>query len=238
MPRYRVWVGLGSAVLLLAGIVVADQLVLPALVHSRPVVRMPSLVGLSLPQAIGLLREQGFVLQEVRYEASPSIPEGHIIRQVPYAGAEVRRGRRVYLTVSTGLRTVTMPELRGLPYREAQIRLLSQGLRLGQVSYEYSDSLASGIVLWQSIAAEKPVAAGTSVDLVVSQGPRPSVPVPSLVSLSLEEAEQLVQQAGLVLGQVTVVADPTFLPNTVIAQQPEAGQLVPPGTVVSVTVTR
>jgi serine/threonine-protein kinase len=131
-----------------------------------------------------------------------------------------------------------MPALQGLSYREAQIRLLSQGLRMGQVFYEYSDSLPSGVVLWQSIAAQSPVAAGTSVDLVVSQGPRPSVVVPSVVSLSLQEAEQLLQEAGLTLGQVTAVTDPTFLPNTVIAQEPAAGQLVPPGTVVSVTVTR
>lgn len=232
------WIAIGVAAVLFGGAVLADQVLLPQLVHSRPVVRMPSLVGMSLSKAVEVLNEQGFVLQEVRYEASPSIPEGHVIRQVPYPGAEVRRGRRVYLTVSTGLRTVTMPALYGMPYREAQIRLLVQGLRIGQVLSDYSDSLPAGTVLWQSVPAQSPVSVGTAVDILVSQGPRPSVVVPSLISLSLSEAEQVLREAGLTLGRVTVVPDPTFLPNTVVAQEPPAGQYVPPGAVVSVTVAQ
>jgi len=199
---------------------------------------MPSVVGIPLQQAVELLTQEGFVVHQIHYEPSPVVPEGHVVRQVPYAGAEVRKGRRVYLTVSTGLRSVTMPSVRGLPYREVQIQLLSRGLRLGEVLYTYNDSIPAGLVVWQSIPPQQAVSVGTSVDIVVSQGPRPSVSVPSLVALSLEKAEQVLLRAGLRLGTVTFAFDETFLPNTVIAQSPIAGEIVPPGTAVSVTVAR
>jgi serine/threonine-protein kinase len=234
----RVWIVLGALLGIVGVGVVLDQVVMPALVHSRPALRMPSVVGMPLQEALQVLTAQGFVVHEVRYEANPVVPEGRVIRQVPYAGAQVRKGRRVYLTVSTGQRSVEVPRLVGLSSREAQLQLLGRGLRLGQIGYEYSDSVPAGYVFWQSVPAQEQVPVGTAVDLLVSQGPRPSVTVPSLVSLSLEEAERVVAAVGLQLGEVRFVTDPTFLPNTVVAQFPEAGQLVPPGTVVSVTVVR
>ncbi len=234
--RWLWWLGVGGGSVL--AIVLLDQVVMPALVHSRPVLQMPSVVGLPVQQAVQILTEQGLLVHELRYEAHPTIPEGNVIRQVPAAGTQVRKGRRVYLTVSTGGRLVVMPRLVGLSLREGQIRLLSQGLRLGGVSYDYSDSLPEGVILWQSVPAESRVVAGTSVDVVVSSGPRPTVAVPELTTLSLEEAERVLTQLGLRLGTVTPVADATFLPNTVIAQSPPAGELVPPGTLVSVTVAR
>ncbi|MDW7997328.1 MAG: PASTA domain-containing protein [Bacteroidota bacterium] len=57
-------------------LVAADQVLLPMLVHSRPAIRMPSVVGMSLRQAVEFLSAQGFVVHEVRYEASPTVPEG------------------------------------------------------------------------------------------------------------------------------------------------------------------
>ncbi|MCS7169979.1 MAG: PASTA domain-containing protein, partial [Candidatus Kapabacteria bacterium] len=143
-----------------------------------------------------------------------------------------------YLTVSMGQQSVKMPGVVGLPYREAQIQLLSQGLRLGQVLYKYSDSVPAGAVLWQSVPGQTSVPAGTIVDVVVSQGPRPSVTVPSLSALSLEEAERVLTSVGLRLGTISYLADATFLPNTVVTQSPSAGMVVPPGTPVSVTVAR
>lgn len=232
---WRLLVALGLA---LGGIVLADQVLLPALIHARPTLRLPSVVGIPVSQAVEVLTREGFLVQEIRYEPSPTVPEGYVVRQVPYAGAEVRRGRRVYLTVSTGQRTVVMPIVVGLPYREAQIQLLSRGLRLGQILPTYDDTVPAGAVVWQSIPAQQAVSVGTTVDLLISQGPRPSVPVPDLVGLSLEEAEQVLVRSGLRLGAVQVGTDATFLPNTVIAQSPAADSVVTPGTVVSVIIAR
>ncbi|MEN3027240.1 MAG: PASTA domain-containing protein [Chlorobiota bacterium] len=236
--RRRILLGAVVGVLGIGGVILLDQLIIPALVHSRPAVRMPSVVGIALERAVESLVSQGLVVHEVRYEPSPTVPEGRVIRQVPYAGAEVRRGRRVYLTVSTGQKQVAMPALVGLSARDAQVRLLSSGLRLGRMFYEYSDSIPTGAVFWQSIPPESQVPAGTSIELGISQGPRPSIAVPSLVSLSLEEAERMLFEVGLQVGAIRLVPDPTFLPNTVVGQEPAAGVLVPPGTAISLTVAR
>jgi beta-lactam-binding protein with PASTA domain len=43
---------------------------------------------------------------------------------------------------------------------------------------------------------------------------------------------------GLRVVVANTVSDPTFLPNTVVAQSPSEGTPVAPGTTVSLTVTR
>jgi serine/threonine-protein kinase len=230
-----------AAVVLGGGLVggyLLDAVVLPAVVHSRPVVQMPSVVGLPLRQAIAELTAHGFVVQEVRYEPNPTVPEQHVLRQVPYAGSLVRQGRRVYLTVSTGAQQSVVPNVIGLPLRQAQLQLLQQGFRMGELLTEYHDSLPPGTVVWQNPAPSSRALPGTAVTLVVSQQPLPALTMPNVLFQSLEEARALLEQMGLRVVVANTVSDPTFLPNTVVAQSPSEGTPVAPGTTVSLTVTR
>jgi beta-lactam-binding protein with PASTA domain len=76
------------------------------------------------------------------------------------------------------------------------------------------------------------------VTLVVSQQPLPALTMPNVLFQSLEEARALLEQMGLRVVVANTVSDPTFLPNTVVAQSPPEGTPVVPGTTVSLTVTR
>ena len=80
---------------------------------------------------------------------------------------------------------MTVPDLSGLSYDEATHKLQDLGLKLGEVTKEYSSSVEEGSVISQGVSAGSDADPGTSVDLVVSQGAEPRI----------EHHFELVQQA-------------------------------------------
>jgi hypothetical protein len=79
-----------------------------------------------------------------------------------------------------------------------------------------------------------PLPVGSTVKLVVSQGP---LRVPMVANLSLAEARQKLLAAKLSIGQITTVTDSTQPADTVLSSEPPPGTAVPQGTLVSLTVS-
>jgi serine/threonine protein kinase len=69
---------------------------------------------------------------------------------------------------------VKVPEVAGLTRDEAEQKLTSVGLKVGEVGSIPSDSVAAGTVISPGIDAGTPVEPGTEVNLTVSSGPQPS----------------------------------------------------------------
>ena len=128
----------------------------------------------------------------------------------------------VVLALGRGPEPVGVPDVQGQAVEEAQSILQSAGLR-GQVTYQvYSDSVPAGLVVSQRPYVGKWVKQGRAVDLVVSRGPK-SVQVPSVVGKSLGEAEGLLKQSYLQLGQVR--REPSKQDaDAVLEQTPPAGK--------------
>ena len=103
------------------------------------------------------------------------------------------------MQVSKGAERKTVPNVVGQKDADAQNAIKSAGLSVGTVTYEYSDSVAQGIVISQSVDGGKKISAGTTVDLVISNGPEPAakVNVPPVTGTSESNARQLIQNAGL-----------------------------------------
>jgi serine/threonine-protein kinase len=73
------------------------------------------------------------------------------------------------------------------------------------------------------------------VSLVVSSGV-PRVTVPNIVGRPLTDARRLLAEAGLQLGPVAVDSSAVALPNTVLLQDPGAGETAGAGGEVRITV--
>lgn len=224
------WV-LGALALLIIG----DRFVLPAIVQASPVVSVPNLTGKDIELATATLRALELQVMEPRLQYSEKVPKGRVMSQMPYAGAQVKSGRRIYLSVSRGIETVRMPSVRGLTLRDARLALMRTGLQVADVAFEFSDSVEQHRIISQSITPNTDVPAGSSVSFVISQGSN-GVHTPDIRGLTLEEARAVLEQSGLVLGAVTRKANESFDPNSVIYQDPVADSLVPTNTPVSVTV--
>jgi serine/threonine-protein kinase len=233
------WTWRKIGVLALASIVVItilgaviDKLVLPFVVSMTDTVHVPAIVGRDRASAEVLLRDAGLVVMEPREQFSATVAAGTVMSQLPYAGATVKEGRRIYITVSKGVETLSMPSLYGATMRDARLRLMRLGLQTGDMSYDTSGSVPAGRILRQSVPAGSSVASGTTVNLVISRGTT-MVRVPLLVSLKLDEAEQLLRDVGLVPGAMTVIPSSAFQAGTIMHQDPAADSLVVVGSTVT-----
>ena len=233
------WTWRKIAVLALASIVVIailgaaiDKLVLPFVVSITDTVHVPSVVGRDRTSAETLLRDAGLVVMEPRVQFSATVAAGTVMSQLPYAGATVKEGRRIYITVSKGVETLSMPSLYGATMRDARLTLMRLGLQIGEMSYDTSGLVLAGRVLRQSVPTGSAIASGTLVNLVISRGTT-MVRVPLLVSLSLDEAEQLLRDVGLVPGAMTTITSSAFQAGTIMHQDPPADNLVVVGSTVT-----
>ncbi|MBQ1368228.1 MAG: PASTA domain-containing protein, partial [Firmicutes bacterium] len=99
---------------------------------------------------------------------------GVVMAQDPEDGTMVRPGDTITLYVSLGpVQTLSkVPDLFGMTKDEAQARLTEEGLVLGLVSEDYSNSVQEGKVIGQGTEEGTEVAKGTSIDITISKGPQ------------------------------------------------------------------
>src|SRR5262249_51705931 len=92
-----------------------------------------------------------------------------------------------------------------------------------------------GQVISQSPKSGARVDQGSSVTLKVSNGPKPVI-VPSVVGSTFESANSALLGAGFAVRRKDV--DNNAPKDTVVAQSPDAGTYQPPGTTITLTVSR
>ncbi len=135
--------------------------------------------------------------------------------------------------IGGGAEQVAVPDVRGLNVQDAQAALEKQGLVLGEQTPKPDDNVAEGDIIDQSPESGNQIDKGSSVSVVVSTGVDETT-VPTLVGLSLDQAQQALRDAGLELGDST--AKPSDQDrNTVIKVSPNEGETVPSGSRVDVT---
>ena len=184
------------------------------------------------------LRDLGLDAVKSIEQFDENVASGDVLFQVPEAGTPVKKGRRVYLTVSKGHKLFSMPKLIGLSERDARFALQESELTLGNLDYRTDEFLPEGVICSQSVSPGADIRFGTRVDLTVSIGVEPSeYVVPETVGLSLDQALLLVRKSGLVPGQITEQRTGKLLPNTVISQSLEAGTVVNRGDPVDLVIS-
>jgi serine/threonine-protein kinase len=103
------------------------------------------------------------------------------------------------------------------------------------VTYEYSDTIADGLVISQSPAPNTPVLVGSSVDLVVSSG-QPKVP--NVVGMTEPNATTAITGVdNLTVGAVTNDYNDTIAAGSVISQSPAPNTPVAIGSAVDFVVS-
>lgn len=218
--------------IVLAGIVVfsivLDQWIMPLIVHSRATITMPNVIGMPQEHAVELLERHGLKVQDIRQQYDSVLPAGRVVLQMPYPNATVREGRRVYLVVSRGDEVITVPSLYGMTLRQAQLAILQEGLQLGKIQFASCDSIAEEAIIGQNPPAGTSVRIGTPIHLTLCRDTSQSIEVPNLLYRSVSDAQQILLQYNLQLGEVTHQHDETFTPGTVLRQDPPAGMRVPP----------
>ncbi len=230
---------LGILGILLAIFVLFNYVLLPMYVNHGSRHTVPRLVGLSFEEAKSALDTARLVAVQGETRPDPTYPEGIVTAQNPLPGAIVKEGRRVYLSVSGGEVMVSVPLLRGKSARDARFALERNGLRLGGVTYDYSESFPENTIIDQSLRADVRVGRGTVVSVTVSKGrTEQEITIPSLIGKTLTEAQKILEGAGMRVGIVTSQPSFDLLPNTIVDQFPRPGEMAKVGTEIDLFVVK
>jgi beta-lactam-binding protein with PASTA domain/protocatechuate 3,4-dioxygenase beta subunit len=132
---------------------------------------VPDVLGMTEAAAEMALTTDGLVKGAVTYECSDTVDAGLVMEQDPASGASVPCNSAVNLVISTGPCTAAVPDVLGMTEAVAETTLIANDLVKGNVTFEYSDTVAAGLVIAQDPASGATVPIGSAVNIVVSLGP-------------------------------------------------------------------
>jgi serine/threonine-protein kinase len=215
----------GLIILLLAGGGVAAYLL------TRPAkATVPDVVLLQETNAQAIVQNHGFTPAVVNV-TSPS-PLGQVIGQSPLAGARVKVGSTVTLTVSQGPGDANVPSVAGRPKNAAMHEITAAGLSIGAIITQSSNSVQRDYAIGTSPVAGAQIPKGTAVTLYVSSGKAP-VNVPSVIGYTEAAAKSQLSGEGFKVTSTTQ-SSTTVPPGNVISQAPSVGASAPYGATVTI----
>ena len=164
-----------------------------------PPVAVPDLTRLTQDQATARLRQVGLAVGTVRTRSDEQAPAGTVLAWSG-TGAQVPKGSAVDLTVSSGPAPRAISDFTGKSYDEAAAAFSAEGLVPVRADV-FSDTVQVGQVVSTNPPAGQTAAKGSPVTVNVSKGPD-LVTVPDVRGLSIDDATNKLQQAGLVVNGV------------------------------------
>jgi serine/threonine-protein kinase len=174
---------------------------------------------------------------EALTEYHDTIPDGTVISVEPGEGQPIRRGATVTLTVSQGIRMVTVPDgLVGMTQEDAEAALAEADVQLGDVHTEYFDDVPQGQVTAVSHEADASIPHNEAVSLTVSGGPAP-VTLSQQVGRSFDAAKAALEADGLQVERGDDEHHDAVPAGQVIRQTPADGTVVHRGDTVTLTVS-
>ncbi len=177
----------------------------------------------------------------------PELDPGVILDQRPAPAAQVKPGRRIYVTINASQpRIIDVPYVAGYSLRQARNILETAGLEIDKLVY-VSD-IATNNVIEQRVEGrivrpDRPMRTrmGNGATLTVGKAPGAArVTVPRVVGLTLHDARSRLVDAGLNPGRTVVEGDDDPLRRRqarVYRQVPEQGSRVELGTAVTLTLS-
>ena len=200
---------------------------------SQPI-SVPNVVGTEKKAAVAQLEKAGFkAATEEQYSAD--VAKGNVISQTPAANTTAVKGDTVMLTVSLGIKPVTVPNVVNTDKQSALSQLEKLGLKIS-TSEEYNETIANGIVISQSLSANTTAYPGDAISLVISKGKQP-ITVTDVVGKDAATAKSTLKKQGFTV-QSTEEYNETVKQGIVISQNPAGGSTGYKGDNISIVVSK
>lgn len=202
---------------------------------------VPSVIGLSITDAESALQAKGFKVVHGPARFNDKIARDAVVATNPSPGSRISGGGAITLFPSKGLQAVQVPDLKGKSLAQAQAALQSLGLTSTSAT-EPSADIPSGQVTRTDPPAGQTAQPGTDAVTIYLSSTGTQTPngfqVPDVVGQTQEQASQALLDAGF---QVTIrEQDPANGQqyDTVLAQNPPAGNPAAAGTMITLLATR
>ena len=226
----RPWWAWLLAFLFVVAAVVAGILVWQELSGSKATIPVQLYTGQPVQQAEQQIRNSNLT-PSVQHGSSERFKKGIVFKQDPDPGTKLHKGDTVTIFASTGPPKVTIPDVKGKQWTDAQQELSDAGL-------QPVEHIVPGNTKGQVTATDPPagqsVPKGSKVRVNVASGPQ-QAHVPSVVGQSLSQASSTLHSAGFNVNPTYV--DSSAPQNQVIHQNPAPGTPVPKGSTVDLQVS-
>ncbi len=198
---------------------------------------MIEVTGYDEERAIEML-EEAKIPYDIEREYSSSFEAGIVMSQSIMEGEKLEEGQRVKLVISKGMEMQVVPDVTGKEKSVAEQTLLNAGF-LVEIDEEYDDEVETGIVISMDPNPNEEAEKGSTITIIVSKGKEVKVAkVPNLKKKTVTEAEELLSEVNLKLGNVSQEYSDSIPEGKVISQSIEAGTEVKEETEVDITISK
>ena len=201
-------------------------------------VEVPNVVGMDEDEAIKALNKAGLGYKITARKESDKYEKGEVMQQSPVGGKKAKKNSQIELVISNGKKAeeVSVPDVTGKSESDAQ-KILEDAGFVVKSEATYSDDVDEGAVISTDPVAGSKLKEGDTVTMKVSMGAE-KAEVPSLTGKSESEAQSLLAQAGLEVGNVTPKHSDSVAEGCIISQGIKAGKKVSKGTSVDYEVSQ
>ena len=195
---------------------------------------MPILTGVSIKEIKGN-KDYNHLKIIVEYEVNTQYDYGVVIKQTPEKGEKVPKNKEIHLVVNEN-RSASIVDVYGQSYQSAKQTLESNGFKT-QYEMVYETSISEGSVISTKPERGKTAPEGSVVIIyVATHTDDDAVFVPDVLGFTPEEATELINSVGLVVGQI-LPKDTIDKPGKVVEQVPAATEKLHPGDKVDIYVS-
>lgn len=224
--------------LIVGGIAVAFILVLILLLSllGPKTVSIPEVAGKTEAEAIDILQEAGFKLEETLELPSEEFEEGQIIKTIPEEGKKRDKGSLVTLYMSTGKDTIAFSDYTGQNYERVAEFLNKKGYKV-DFTEKFADE-EPGTILEQDPAADTEVVPEeTEVLFTISKGQKLQK-LENLIGRDKQELNDYAKRTGFAIKVIKEEYHATVPAGQVILQSPSQGTDMKEGDEVKVTLSK
>jgi serine/threonine-protein kinase len=197
-------------------------------------VGVPAVVGLTTDAATSQVAAAGLSLKIVSRAADD--PKGIVIAQRPSPGSFTSDRGSVELVVSRGPPPVAVPAVAGPSVDAGNAALAQAGFAVGEPVHQYDETVPAGSVIGADPAVGTKVAPGSTVKVVVSDGPAP-VEITDVKGQTFDQASAVLTGLGFTVTRRDAF-DPTIPKDQVVGTDPAGGQAVQKGSAVAIIVSK
>ena len=188
--------------------------------------QVPDVSGMSETEAQKELEDAGFKVTS-SFQYDDSVASGNVISTTPSVGTKAEKGSTVTMLVSQGTDKKTVPDVRGMADATAQSTIKNYGFNVGTVTYDYSDSVEKGMVISQTVTPGGKAAAGTTISITVSNGPKPEekIDIQSFVGQQESALKSWASQNGLYTNVSDSQYSSSYAKGCIISMSPSSGNI-------------
>ncbi|MEU6995777.1 Stk1 family PASTA domain-containing Ser/Thr kinase [Streptomyces sp. NPDC046465] len=195
-----------------------------------PKVAVPNVISTNVDDATKKLQSDKYKLEVTTKSRESTEEAGTVLEQDPTSGTEVQQGSKVTLTVAKEKKQVSVPDVAGLDYADAEKRLKDNGFTASREDVA-SEDVDEGKVIKTTPSAGTAADPGSTVTVQVAKAAEEST-VPPLTGQKLKDARKAIEDAGLTVGTITGPQDDDAM---VVLSQPNVGEKAAPGSAVNLT---